>query len=661
MLYALLALSLTYASATQEKNPDPYAAIERIELKNGLNLYLAPSDETNVTSIRVEVDVGWEAEQRANWGVSHLLEHVLFRDKELKDEMSYLQLIKENGGSANGQTQSRVTSYYASIPGKRGTWLLEQITKMILNPEIADKYVDKEKATVELERGRPNPFVLALGFNPMDYLRPRYLSPPDFWESEFNISFDEPYTLTQEQLATRRLTAQQVRDYYSDFYHPANMRLFVAGKFDRAEIMKIVQAKWAQFPAKPDGKKLKAPQKPHIREQAYVRKFVTDGTPYVYLGTKLADLTIKEFGVIAAYSYYLSHRLMKEIRNLKGQTYSANSTTYTYERNGYSIIQFQTPKENLEENLAFANNYLRTETDENGLTDEQFTEAKKLYLNIYELRSRDAEAMMRYATDVANTAEEFGEYRSPYLELANTTREEFNAILKKTFRPKRDYSVIYQPPVWFHYDYLIIYFFVAAFSFFALRLGLTKKFEHDGLRWVRKIRYPPMKILELSTVGLGWFAIAHLYAFFELMRTQFNVLQSHVLISQYAYSVLNIWLVLLVAQGLMSALPRKLMVMNDVLIIKSMSYFSKHVPLVNIKSVELISAWSIFSSPRLWREIRWRFFFWSLWPWKKGLLVRLHSGPTYFFDVAHPHLVKAELERFTGPEAFPDDHLLRAI
>lgn len=652
-------LSFLAISLAADKSPDPYVAIERIDLKNGITLYLAPSDETNVTSVRVEVAVGWEAETPANWGVSHLLEHVLFRDKELKDEMSYLQLIKENGGSANGQTQARMTSYYASIPSKKGTWLIEQISKMILNPEIADKYVDKEKATVELERGRPSPITLTLGFNPMDYLRPKYLKAPDFWRSEFHVSFSEPYTLTQEQLSTRRLTAQQVRDYYNDWYHPANMKLFVAGKFNRAEVMKLVE-KWAAVPAR-QGKKLEPPQQPRMREHAYIRQFVTDGTPYVYLGIKLFDVTIRDFGVIASYANYLSHRLMKEIRNVKGQTYSASATTFTYERAGYSIVQFQTPKEHLNENLNFVKSYLKTETAGPGLTEEQFKEAKELYLNIYALRSRDADAMMRYATDRASTTEEFGEWRSPYQELAAVGREEFNATLKKYYQPERSYSVIYRPPFWFHYDYLVLYFLMAAFSFYGLRRLLTKAFFNDRVRWIRKIKYPPMKLLEIFTCAVGWFLISHVYAVAEWARTEFNFLQSHVLISQYAYSVVNIGIVLLIAQGLMSLIPRKLMVMDDQLIIKSMSYFSKHVPLSSIVSAEVTTAWRIYTSPQLWREIKWRFWFFSLQPWKKGLLLRLSTGQTYFFDVAHAAQVKAELAQFLDPEAFPDDHLLRAI
>ncbi len=658
MLYIWLTV-FTFAFGA-DKSPDPYAAIERIQLKNGMTLFLAPSDETNVTSIRVEVAVGWEAETAANRGVSHLLEHVLFRDKELKDEMSYLQLIKESGGSANGTTQSRMTSYFASIPSKKGTWLLEQISKMLLNPEIADKYVDKEKATVELERGRPSPITLALGFNPMDYLRPKYLSAPDFWESEFHVSFDEPYTLTQEQLSTRRLTAQQVKDYYGDWYHPANMKLFVAGKYNRAEVMKIVESKWAVFPAR-EGKKLRAPKKPRPREHSYIRQFVTDGTPYVYLGVKLAETTIRDFGVVASYANYISHRLMKELRNVKGQTYSANATTFTYERAGYSVIQFQTPKEFLEENLGFVQTYLKTETEGPGLTEEQFKEAKDLYLNIYALRSRDAEAMMRYATDMSSTTEEFGEWHSPYQELAAVDRAEFNATLKKYYQPHRAYSVTYRPPVWFHYDYFIIYFFTAAFSFLGLRLLLTKKFLNDRVRWIRKIKYPPMKLLELVTCAVGWYLIAHVYAISEWARTQFNILHSHVLISQYAYSIVNILIVLIIAQGLMSIIPRKLMVMNDQLVIKSMSYFSKHVPLSMVRSIEVLSAWKVYTSPRLWREIKWRFWFFSAWPWKQGLLLRLRSGETYFFEVASAAQVKAELEPFIGPEAFTDDHLLRAI
>lgn len=141
-----LVLTLLIAPSLRAEEIDPFESIEYLKLNNGLGVYFAPSEETNLTSIRVEVDVGWEAEKKGNWGVSHLLEHVLFRDKGLRDEMTYLQLIKEAGGSANGTTQRRLTAYFGTIPSAKGEWLMDNFAKMLIVEKIDAEYVRKEKA-----------------------------------------------------------------------------------------------------------------------------------------------------------------------------------------------------------------------------------------------------------------------------------------------------------------------------------------------------------------------------------------------------------------------------------------------------------------------------------------------------------------------------------
>ena len=196
------------------------------------------------------MNVGTEVEKAPIIGVSHLLEHVLFRDKQLKEEMSYLQLIKEAGGEANGQTEERQTSFFASIPATRGNWLLEKFAEMILHPEINDDYVAKEKGTVELERGRPSPLAGALKFDLLKYLSLGYLQSPGFAESEFGVKNPERYTLTEEQLSTQHLTTQQVHDHYENYYYPTNMRLYIAGRFDRAQVMSLINEKWGSLPAR---------------------------------------------------------------------------------------------------------------------------------------------------------------------------------------------------------------------------------------------------------------------------------------------------------------------------------------------------------------------------------------------------------------------------
>jgi len=622
---------------------DPYSTIEHIKLTNGLQVYLAPSEDATMTAIRLEVGVGWEAEDPSNWGVSHLLEHVLFRDKQHKDEMSYLQLIREAGGEANGTTQERQTSYFGSIPSKKGAWLLENFAKMILEPNISENYVEKEKGTVELERGRPGPITQMLGFNPRDYLIPLYLTPASFWESEFGVSFDTKFTLTQEQLSNQKLKATQVQEHYENYYYPSNMKLFVAGKFDREQILKQIQTKWSVLPAR-TGQTLAPTREPKPRQQIYQRMIVSEATPYVYLGTKVWNVSVRDEEVIRSYMEYLAHRLMKEVRNLKGQTYTASANWQIYKGYGYSLIQFQTQKENLEENLSFAKKYLFEEAENGGLAADKIKEAKDLFLSGYHLRGREAENMMSFATYYDEVVDRHGKFTSPFASLRDISPEEYNATLRKYFPANQRYEMIYRPALFFPYDYLFMYFFTAVFLFMGLRRYLTKPFANDQVRWIRNVKFPPLKALEGIVLLVAWYLFAHVDYLIHMLYSKFSFLQSHVIFSQYAMGLTTTFCLLVIAQGLFSLVPRKLMVVGEHLVIKSVTYFSRKIPLSEIKSVETVRTIFYPFPLSFWLgKVKMRYFFFNLRYWQKGLMVELKDGRAFYFSVSAPEKTRDEL------------------
>lgn len=631
---------------------DPFEAVDHFTLDNGLEVYLAPSADAIHTSVRVEVEVGWEAEDKSNFGVAHLLEHVLFRDKQLADEMSYLQLIKEAGGETNGQTEGRSTSYYGTIPHAKGTWMFEQFTKMLLNPSLSAENVSKEKTTVELERGRPNPFVEALGFDIRDIYN-RYARAQTFWESEFNVSFEPKFTLAEEQLSTRRLTVDQVRQLYEDYYVPSNIKIFVTGKFKESEIKKALEP-WTHL-EKREGKKLGARPDADPRKKPFIYSTITMDTPYLYIGTKLWDVSLADYYILDAYIEYVAHRLMKEVRNKKGQTYSARSTTYTFKDYGYTYLNFETTKENFRENFKLARDYIANEARTGGLTEDQMYAAISLFLNKYNQVGRDADDMMLFSRMVRSSIVDYGSFESPHRVFAHMTLERFNEVLKKNYAPERKYQYLYRPPLFFHYDLYLFRLFMAVVSLAIIRQFLLRKFNHDKIRWVRKVRYPPLFLVEISTVVLSLAFYGYFYYFAQKLFLRSTFIQSHVILSQYFFDCFMIFSFFMCFQFFAAFVPRKLMVVGDDLFIKSISYFSRKISLKDIESVETVSAMSFPFPLSSWLVAvgPTRFFFVNPMFWQKGLLIHLKNGKAYFFSISNAADAKKELRRLMPNP--PDD------
>jgi zinc protease len=571
-LFLTLAASLFLtAPANADPTIDPYAAVEHIQLQNGLQIFLAPSNEASLTSIRLEVGVGTESEEGADIGVSHLLEHVLFRDKNLAEEMSYLQLIKEAGGSANGGTYDRKTDYFGSIPANKGLWLFETFGKMLLNPSFEDKYVQKEKGTIEIERGRPSPLQQTIGFNPMSLLLPKYLEKKSFWESEFNYSSKDSYSLISEQLSTQKLTAEQVENHYTDYYYPKNMKLFIAGKFDRVAIMNEIKKNWENIPAT-EGKSM-APEPVASPRMAPYFRTTLNTEPSVSIGSKIWGADAQESTILNSFTSYLAHRMMKEIRNIKGQTYTAFDQNHLYKGYGYITVSFRTPEENFDENLKIARQYF-DEARAGKLTAAHVKEALGLELSTYNLRGKEAQDMMAIANAYASLKQEFGTFQSPYATLATVTPEVYNKTLSKFLVPELAYETLNQPPLIFHYDQQLIYGLSLIFIFMGFRALLTQRFQNNQVRWIRKVEYPPIKLAEGFALIAAWYLCVHLqYVVDKVFFT--DLMQRHILTSQYLYAMVSVIAVIFSAQGVYSFMPRKLMVHGDELMIKSVTYYSK--------------------------------------------------------------------------------------
>ena len=644
--------SAIFLISSQVLASDPYMAIERVILKNGMTVTYAPSEETNLTAIRIDVGVGFEAEDASNRGVSHLLEHSLFRNKILQDDMTYLQLIKEAGGEANGTTSPRSTAYFASIPSKKGEWLLENFATMILKPNLIESYIEKEKTTVEMEIGKPTPIVQFLGFNPMQILKPQYLSRPNFWEQEFGLKLPPTYTIEDEQLSNQRLTLEQVKKQYSDYYYPSNMNLYIAGKFDRKKMESIVAKTWGALPAS-QGKKLPPLALPTMREKPYVGTTITQDNPTAQIGTKVVNFNLKEELILASYTDYLAHDLMKELRNKKGQTYTAYAVNDFYNGYGTAYITFQSREEHLTENLLQVKAILKKDAEEGKISKERVEEAKKLYISQFQLRGREAHVMLDYALFYNSIVTQFGHFESPYSIIKNVKTEEYAQTLKKFFKPSARYEFQARNHYFFFYDHLVVLVIGAIAAFMGLRTLLTKPFQHHAIRWVRKVKFPPLKSLEFAMLVSGYFAYVHIEFVMTLFFSQFSFFNSSLLFNEYLWPVLCLGGCVTTMMFFLCSLPSKLMVVSDRLVIKSISYYSTQLSIADIHSLETVSLFQFF-----WKlhflKVGPRFSFFNFKFWKKGLIVHLKNGKSDYFGLDHADEACAELAPYLEHKITPE-------
>ena len=141
--YCLWAVMLLSSVHAEEKTVGDN--IMYYTLDNGMQVYLLADDKAETTRVRLSVAVGYDDETDETYGLTHLVEHLVFRDHRVPHS-DYLDYIKEEGGTGvNGYTRRYETGYVATIAGKKSTWLVQTFAQMLFDKEVNEEDLRIEK------------------------------------------------------------------------------------------------------------------------------------------------------------------------------------------------------------------------------------------------------------------------------------------------------------------------------------------------------------------------------------------------------------------------------------------------------------------------------------------------------------------------------------
>jgi predicted Zn-dependent peptidase len=122
---------------------------KKITLKNGLRVILAPKTKSPATTVLVMVSTGSKYEEKKNNGISHFLEHLVF--KGTTNRPTAIQISSELdslGAKYNAFTGEEYTGYYAKTASKHTGKALDIVADMYLNPTFPTEEIEKEKGVI---------------------------------------------------------------------------------------------------------------------------------------------------------------------------------------------------------------------------------------------------------------------------------------------------------------------------------------------------------------------------------------------------------------------------------------------------------------------------------------------------------------------------------
>lgn len=200
--------------------------MESTKLDNGLTLCMQEDHTVPLVTLDMWVRVGSGDEPSELAGISHFLEHMMFKGTEKLKTGEYDLHIEEVGGYLNAATSMDYTRYYVTAPSEHFDRILSDFADVMLNSTLAREEVERERLVVleEIRRKADNPF---------GYLFDRSI--PSIFESG-------PYThpVIGSKETVRAITRDQLYDHYRRFYTADNMFLCIVGDIDTKAVAAAV-------------------------------------------------------------------------------------------------------------------------------------------------------------------------------------------------------------------------------------------------------------------------------------------------------------------------------------------------------------------------------------------------------------------------------------
>ena len=239
-LASLLLISLTATplmAETESGQARPSAAERTFEhtLDNGMKIIVREDHRAPVMVSQVWYRVGSSYEHAGVTGVSHVLEHLMFKGTPKVPSGEFSKLISQYGGSENAFTSYDYTGYYQIMSANNLPLSLELEADRMTNAIMPDDEFAKEIMVVKEERrlrtdDKPNS-VAYERFMAAAYLSSGYHNPVIGWMHDLD-----------------NMTAQDARDWYKKWYVPNNAILVVVGDVKATEVFELAAQYFGPIP-----------------------------------------------------------------------------------------------------------------------------------------------------------------------------------------------------------------------------------------------------------------------------------------------------------------------------------------------------------------------------------------------------------------------------
>ncbi len=309
------------------------SSISKTILNNGVRVLSEWVPYVDSVSVGIWANAGSRDEDKKRLGISHFVEHMLFKGTERRTARQIADEMDSVGGHLNAFTDKEFTCFYAKVLKEHLFVALDILSDMVLHSLLDEVEIEHEKNVVLEEIKRHND-------TPEENVHD--LMAETLWKGH---RLGNP--VIGSASVVRSLTRSDLAEYLSEFYTPDSVVISAAGNVEHREFVDAVAAAFGGLQGKrPRRKQIDA----KVRAELKLVNKVTEQVHFC-LGTEGFSQERKEKYALAAIDAALgggmSSRLFQEIRENRGLAYSIGTYSAAYREAGLFAVYGGTSVENI--------------------------------------------------------------------------------------------------------------------------------------------------------------------------------------------------------------------------------------------------------------------------------------------------------------------------
>lgn len=423
-----LFLTLFFPLTTLQANT---LKVEKVCLSNGLLVLLKEDHTLPLVSLQAWIKVGSAYETEINNGVSHFLEHMLFKKTKKYGIGEIARVIESQGGRINAGTGKDATVFYINIPKEALDTALGIVSEVIQNATFPEEEIERERLVIleEIKRHEDNPEAILW----------------DVFNQKIYPTISYHFRIIGNKETIQRMSREMLMEHYRNYYVPNNITFVIVGDISVKRLLPQLRKIFEPLPRK---EPLRIPILLESRKQSFfVQEKKSVQQAYFiagFLGPTVENDDQYALDLLATIlGQGRNSRLYKKLREEKELVWSISTSFFTQKGSGIFLISGEAAPEKVGQAMEEIYQELLN-VQKNGINKKELARAKILiesgWLFGNETYSGKAYTL-GYGTTLKNV-----DYAQKYLKnISRVQLQDIKRVFDTYFQGEKPNTIIFYP------------------------------------------------------------------------------------------------------------------------------------------------------------------------------------------------------------------------